>query len=298
MLAHHFTIDLEEYFQVSAFESRVARCEWDGFQSRVAEEVGQLLDLLARHEARATVFVLGWVAERQPELIRTIARAGHEIASHGWDHARVTTQTPLEFRHSIRQTKELLERITGEQVRGFRAPSFSIVSGREWALDVLIEEGYRYDSSLFPVQRPGGGYGYPDGLSDPHWLERPGGRLAEIPPTTLRWGGLRLPAAGGAYFRLLPYGVVRAAFRQCERRGTPGTFYIHPWEVDPGQPRLDVSWLTRVRHYGGLRWTMPRLERLLTEFRFTAVRDTVAALGSAPVVHREPAMTVFSETTA
>jgi len=273
MTAHHFTIDLEEYFQVSAFESRVARTEWGRFDSRLAGQVALLLDLLARHEARATVFVLGWVAARQADLIRAIAQAGHEIASHGWDHARVTHQTPLQFRTSIRRTKDVLEEIGGAPVLGFRAPSFSIVPGREWALDILIEEGYRYDSSLFPVRRPG--YGYPGGSPDPHWLERPAGRIAEVPPTTLAWCGLRLPAAGGAYFRLLPYGVVQAAFRQCDRRRVPGTFYIHPWELDPDQPRLRVSWLTRVRHYGGLRGTAQRLERLLTEFRFTAIRDTV-----------------------
>jgi polysaccharide deacetylase family protein (PEP-CTERM system associated) len=279
MTAHHFTVDLEEYFQVSAFESCVARSEWTRFESRVTAQVLLLLELLARYEARATFFVLGWVAERQAALIRTIARAGHEIASHGWDHVRVTHQTPRQFRASIRRTKALLEEHTGAPVLGFRAPSFSIVPGREWALDVLIEEGYHYDSSLFPVRRPG--YGYPGGSPDPHWLKRPAGRLAEVPPATLRWCGQRLPAAGGAYFRLLPYAVIRAAFLQCERRGVPGTFYIHPWEVDPAQPRLAVSWLTRVRHYGGLRGTAHRLERLLAEFRFTAVRDTVAALSAA-----------------
>jgi len=278
MRAHHFTVDLEEYFQVSAFESSVARSDWEDFEPRLVRQVVPLLEILARHDARATFFVLGWVAGRQPELVRTIARAGHEIASHGWDHVRVTSQTPAQFRESIRRSKNLLEAITGDPVLGFRAPSFSIVPGREWALDVLIEEGYRYDSSLFPVRRPGGGYGYPNGSPDPHWLERPNGRLAEIPPTTLRWCGLRLPAAGGAYFRLLPYGVVRAAFRQCERRGVCGTFYIHPWELDAAQPRLDVSWVTRVRHYGGLRRTAPRLQRLLADFRFTSVRDTVASL--------------------
>lgn len=283
MTAHHFTIDLEEYFQVSAFQSRVARSDWGRFESRVAAQVAQLLELLDRHDARATFFVLGWVAERHADLIRTISRAGHEIASHGWDHARVTDQTPRQFRASIRRTKETLEAIAGSPVLGFRAPSFSIVRGREWAFDVLIDEGYRYDSSLFPIRRPGGGYGYPGGSADPHRLERPGGDLVEIPPTTLQWCGMRLPAAGGAYFRLLPYSLVQAAFRQCERRGVPGTFYIHPWEVDPEQPRLRVPWFTRLRHYGGLRRTTQQLARLLTEFRFTAIRDTVAtALPAAP----------------
>ena len=284
MTAHHFTVDLEEYFQVSAFEPHVARSEWDRFESRVVGQVDRLLNLLARHEARATFFVLGWVAQRRPELIRALAGAGHEIASHGWDHVRVTHQTPHQFRESIRRSKDLLEEITAHPVLGFRAPSFSIVAGKEWALDVLVEEGYRYDSSLFPVRRPG--YGYPNGLSHPHWLDRPSGRLAEIPPTTLNLWGMRLPAAGGAYFRLLPYSVIRAALRQCERAGTPGTFYIHPWEIDPAQPRLHVSWLTRLRHYGGLGRTLGRLERLLAEFQFTAMRDTVAALAApapAPV---------------
>lgn len=280
---HHFTVDVEEYFQVSAFERCVARSDWKRFESRVTREVSVILDLLSRHGTRGTFFVLGWVAARHPALVRLIARAGHEIASHGWDHARVTGQTPRAFRESIRRTKRLLEDLAGAAVLGYRAPSFSIVPGREWALDALIEAGYRYDSSLFPVRRPG--YGYPGGRPEPHWLERPAGRLAEIPPATLRWCGLRLPAGGGAYFRLLPYAWIRTALRQHESRGHPGTFYIHPWELDAAQPRFPVSWLTRVRHYGGLRWTVARLGRLLTEFRFTPVADTVAAL---PRVVRPP----------
>ena len=279
MIAHHFTVDVEEYFQVAAFATRVQRSEWGRLQSRVAAQVAQLLELLEQYRTRATFFVLGWVAKRQPELIRSIAAAGHEIASHGWDHARVTAQTPLVFRESIRRTKELLEDLTGEEVWGFRAPSFSIVRGREWALDVLIEEGYRYDSSLFPIRRPG--YGYAGASPDPHWLERPRGALLEIPPATLHWCGMRLPAAGGAYFRLLPYSLVQAALRQCEGRNVPGTFYIHPWEVDPAQPRVAVPWLTRLRHYGGLRRTAPQLRQLMSDFRFTAVRDTVVALSES-----------------
>jgi len=291
MTAHHFTIDVEEYFQVAALEPYVTRSDWDRLPSRVAPQMEQLLALLARHNAHATCFVVGWLAARQPDLIRTIARAGHEIASHGWDHARVTTLTPAQFRDSVRHSKQVLEEITGVPVAGFRAPSFSIVAGREWALDILLEEGYRYDSSLFPIRRPG--YGYPMGQSDPHWIERAAGRLAEIPPATLRFAGLRLPAAGGGYFRLLPYGVVRAALRQCERRQVPGTFYIHPWEIDPDQPRIEVSWLTRARHYGGLRGTVSRLERLLTEFRFVPVSETIAVLkqtrssGRAEILLRE-----------
>jgi polysaccharide deacetylase family protein (PEP-CTERM system associated) len=276
VIRHHFTVDVEEYFQVSAFEGVVRRADWDGFAARTPTVVPRLLDQLARHGARGTFFVLGWVARRHPGIIRDIRRAGHEIASHGWDHARVRAGGVTEFRDSVRRSKRELEDITGEAVQGFRAPSFSITPGREWALDVLIEEGYRYDSSLFPIRRPG--YGYPDAAPDPHWLERPAGRVAEIPPTTLHCCGVRIPAAGGAYFRILPYALTRAAFRSCERRGLPGTFYIHPWEIDPAQPRLDVPWHTRIRHYTGLARTADRLERLLDDFQFGPIADTVAAL--------------------
>lgn len=274
--AHHFTVDVEEYFQVSAFESRVRRSDWDEFESRVADGVARLLDLLAEHEARATFFVLGWIAERQPGLVRSISDAGHEVASHGWDHRRVTEQGPSEFRDSVRRTKSVLEDLTGWPVFGFRAPSFSIVPGREWALDILIEEGHRYDSSLFPVRRPG--YGFPNGRRDPHWIERPPGRIAEMPPATLRVAGCNLPVGGGGYFRFLPYGCLRAALRDAQRRGVPATFYIHPWELDADQPRLDVPWMVRMRHYTGLGRTVGRLRRLLGEFRFTAISDTASRL--------------------
>lgn len=273
---HHFTVDVEEYFQVSAFESTVCRSRWDGFDSRVTDSVNRLLDLLDEHEARGTFFTLGWIAERYPSLVRAIADRKHEIASHGSDHRRVTHLTPDQFRLSVRQSKDVLENLTGTPVQGFRAPSFSIVPGREWALDILVEEGYSYDSSLFPVRRRG--YGYPEGRRDPYWMERPAGRLAEVPPSTLSLWGLNIPAAGGAYFRLLPYRLIRAALRDAERRHVPGTFYIHPWELDPEQPRLDVSWLTQVRHYGGLNKTLGRLQRLLREFRFRPIADTVAEL--------------------
>ncbi len=269
-------MDVEEYFQVSAFEPIVARAAWETMETRVAYGVTRLLELLGKHGDRGTFFVLGWVADRHPDMIRTIAAAGHEIASHGWDHRRVTDQAPEAFRQSVRRTKAVLESLTGTRVIGFRAPSFSIVPGYEWALDVLLEEGYCYDSSLFPVRRRG--YGYPGGRRDPHWIERAGGRLAELPPATLRRFGVTLPAGGGAYFRLLPYGLISAAFRDSGRRGVPATFYIHPWELDLEQPRLRASWTTRVRHYGGLAETVPRLERLLREFRFAPLAATVAAL--------------------
>ncbi len=274
MTKHYFTVDVEEYFQVSALEPYVPRHRWDDYESRVTRAVARLLELLGNHDARGTFFVLGWLADKHPQMVKRIAEAGHEIASHGWDHKRVTQQTPEQFRDSVRRSKARLEDLVGEAVLGFRAPSFSIVPGLEWTLDILIDEGYRYDSSLFPVRRRG--YGYSNGQRDPHWLERPGGRILEIPPATLRRWGNNLPAAGGAYFRLFPYGLVRAALSECQRRRVPGTFYIHPWELDPDQPRLPVSWLTRVRHYGGLHRTVPRLKRLLSEFAFTSVGQQYA----------------------
>ncbi len=275
MTEHHFTVDVEEYFQVSALEPYVSRDRWDAFESRVEHGVNRLLELLEANDAKGTFFVLGWVADKRPEMVRGIAAAGHEIASHGWGHRRVTQLSPEAFRDSVRRSKSMLEDLIGHPVLGFRAPSFSIVPGFEWALDILIEEGYRYDSSLFPVRRRG--YGYVHGGRDPHWLERPAGRIFEVPPATLRRWGNNVPAAGGAYFRLFPYGLIRAALAECQRRKISGTFYIHPWELDPDQPRLKVSALTRIRHYGGLHRTVPRLQRLLSEFRFTSVRCQLAS---------------------
>lgn len=269
MIHHHFTVDVEEYFQVSAFESVVRREHWADYPSRVCASTRAIVDLLRQYRSGGTFFVLGHVARQHPGMVREIAAEGHEVASHGWDHRKVTDQTPDEFRESVRRTKAFLEDLVGQPVLGFRAPSFSIVRGREWALDILAEEGYTYDSSLFPIHRPG--YGYAAARRDPHWLEVASGRLRQFPPTTLRRFGANLPAAGGAYFRIFPYQLVRSGFRDCERRGVPGTFYIHPWEIDPQQPRLSAPASTRFRHYTGLARTLPRLHRLLSEFRFASI---------------------------
>jgi polysaccharide deacetylase family protein (PEP-CTERM system associated) len=272
--AHLFSVDVEEHFQVSAFDRTLSREEWGRQPSRVERNTDVLLELLGRHDAHATFFTLGWVAERQPALLRRIVAGGHELASHGWWHRRLTTLTPDEFREEARRSKAVLESLGGREVTGFRAPSFSIVPGGEWAFDVLLEEGYRYDSSLFPIRRPD--YGYPDAPPVPHRIQRPSGTLLEIPLATLEVLGLRLPAAGGGYLRQLPLGLVQRSFRGMGARGVPGMFYIHPWEVDPEQPRLPVGLLTRLRHYGGLERTLPRLERLLGEFRFTSVERWLA----------------------
>lgn len=277
---HHFTVDVEEYFQVAALEPYAPRSQWDKLPRRLEVGVHLLLDVLAEHEARATFFTLGWIADRAPALVREITERGHEVASHGSDHRHVTAITPDQFRESVRSSKSLLEDVTGSAVFGYRAPNFSIVRGGEWALDILLQEGYRYDSSLFPVRRKG--YGFIGGKRDPHRLELASGTLDEIPPATLNIGRAVLPAAGGAYFRHLPYSLVSSALLSAERRGVPGTFYIHPWELDPGQPRMAVPFLTRLRHYGGLARTVPRLKRLLSSFRFQPIATSLHLVETLP----------------
>ncbi|HKO15623.1 MAG TPA: XrtA system polysaccharide deacetylase [Gemmatimonadaceae bacterium] len=271
---HFFTVDVEEYFQVSAFDRTISREQWPALPSRLEASVELLLELLARHEVTGTFFTLGWVAERLPHVVRAIVDAGHEIASHGYWHHRVPTLTPAQFRADVRASKSALEDLTGQGVIGYRAPSFSIVAGAEWALDVLIEEGFVYDSSLFPVRRPG--YGYPRAGRDPHILQRVAGVLCEFPPATLDVAGVRVPAAGGGYLRHFPFGVVRRAFLDATNRGVPATFYVHPWEVDPEQPRLRTSRLTALRHYRGLKQTAARIERLLGEFTFGSIGRSLA----------------------
>ncbi len=276
---HIFTVDVEEYFQVGVFDDVISRDRWDGMPSRVDASVDLLLELLDRTGATGTFFTLGWLADRRPQLVRRIVGAGHELASHGWWHRRVWSLSPEEFRRDVRDSKALLEDVSGAPVLGYRAPNFSITPACEWAFDVLVEEGYRYDSSVFPIRRPG--YGYPDAPPVPYLIKRPSGTLCELPLATTRIGGVRFPAAGGAYLRHLPYWITQRAFRQYRDSGIPGTFYIHPWELDPDQPRLCASPANRVRHYAGLKRTLPRMERLLSEFHFTSV---IRHLGVQPPV--------------
>jgi polysaccharide deacetylase family protein (PEP-CTERM system associated) len=269
MPVHYFTVDVEEYFHVSAFNSLVTMADWHRYPSRAALCMERLLSVLDDHQVRGTFFMLGWLAHRRPALVRMIADAGHEVASHGWGHERVTELSRDAFRLDVRQSKARLEDLCGMAVRGYRAPSFSITRENDWALDVLVEEGYAYDSSLMPVRRPG--YGYRGGAADAHWLHRAAGPLLELPPATLDVLGMRVPAGGGAYLRLFPPAMLHAAFRDCDRRGVPGTLYIHPWELDPNQPRMNVPWWTRIRHYGGLAHTERRVRHLLSEFRFAPI---------------------------
>jgi polysaccharide deacetylase family protein (PEP-CTERM system associated) len=274
-VTHFFTVDVEEYFHVNAFEGVIKRDEWDRWPKRLEHSMPVLLDRLHRAGAHGTFFVLGWVARHSADIVRTIAAAGHEIASHSYWHRRVVTMTPAEFRDDVRASKGILEDTVGAAVTGFRAPSFSILPGYEWAFDVLLEEGFRYDSSVFPIRRSG--YGNPDAPRVPYTIRRPSGSLAEFPLATTSLFGRAIPAAGGGYLRQFPFGVVRRAFAEATRNSVPATFYVHPWEIDPDQPRVPVPALTRVRHYRGLRRTLPRIERLLSEFRFGAIGPALAA---------------------
>lgn len=277
---HHLTVDVEEFFHSTTLTELVPQARWNAMPRRAPEVVDWLLAELEGRGACATFFVLGWLAEREPAMVERIARAGHEVAGHTWDHRKVTEQSPEEFRISVRRTRDLLEDLTGAPVFGFRAPSFSIGPGMEWALDVLLEEGHRYDSSLFPISMHPG-YGYPGAERDVHVIERPAGPITEVPPLTLQMGTVRVPAAGGAYLRFFPYALVRAGLRQAERRGVPGTVYLHPWDLDPGIERIPLAPLHALRLHGGTRAARRRLLRLLDEFRFTSIARSLALDGGA-----------------
>lgn len=267
------SVDVEDYFQVSAFDGVVARAGWDSFDSRVVRNTNRLLELFDQAGVRATFFTLGWVAERFPALVRQIASTGHEVASHGYHHQLLYMLTPQQFREDIRSAKAALEDAIGSRVLGFRAPSYSIIASSLWAFDILIEEGYVYDTSVFPIHHDR--YGIPDASRHAHRIERSAGALIEMPASTVRIAGMNFPIAGGGYFRLLPYGWTRWGIRRVNRlERQPVIFYLHPWEVDPDQPRFDVGPTTRLRHYTGLGHTARRLMRLLGDFRF----DSVAAV--------------------
>ena len=264
------TIDVEDYFHVSAFASHIAREDWDRMPCRVERNVDAILALLDQHQARATYFMLGWVAERYPGLVRRIVAQGHELASHGYAHQRATGQSRPEFRQDITRAKALLEDISGIAVRGYRAPSFSISNDNLWALECLREAGYRYSSSVYPIRHDH--YGMPGA---PRFAFRPEGErgVLEIPVTTVRVFNRNLPAGGGGYFRLLPYSVSRWSLRRVNTVDRqPCIFYFHPWEIDPGQPRLrGAGARSKFRHYLNLHRTEGRLRRLLADFAWDSI---------------------------
>ena len=270
------SVDVEEWFQVGAFERVIDKGDWDGLESRVERNTGAVLDLFEAAGVSATFFTLGWVAERHPALIRRIVGAGHEIASHGWDHARVHTMTLAEFRADIVRARAALEAAAGVPVTGYRAPSFSIDSRTPWAHGVLAEEGYTYSSSVAPVRHDH--YGWREA---PRYAFRPlaDAALVELPVTVAEIAGRRL-ATGGGFFRLLPAALTDLAVRQVNRDGQPAMFYFHPWEIDPGQPRVRNAPLrSRARHYSRLRTMAVKLRGLLGRHEWGRVDEAVAALG-------------------
>jgi polysaccharide deacetylase family protein (PEP-CTERM system associated) len=255
------TVDVEDWFQVQAYAAAIPRGDWDKLPRRVEAATERLLDMLKTAQMRATFFTLGWVAERHPGLVRRIVADGHELASHGFGHALVDTLGESAFRADVGRARRLLQDIGGVAVRGYRAPTFSMGPRTPWAWDVLAEEGHTYSSSVYPIRHDL--YGEPDA---PRTLHRRGG-LWEVPMTTLRMRGRNIPIAGGGWFRLAPYPLFRAALRRSDRSGERSLFYIHPWEIDPGQPRVRQAKLTsRLRHRVNLSVTEARLTRLLAEF--------------------------------
>jgi polysaccharide deacetylase family protein (PEP-CTERM system associated) len=271
---HILSVDVEDYFQVEAFADVVPREKWDSYPTRVDDNTRRLLDLFDRHGARGTFFFLGWVAERFPRLVREVQARGHELACHSYWHRRIYRLTPAEFREDTRRARTAIEQAGGTAVAGYRAPTWSITRESLWALDVLAEEGFLYDSSIFPIRHDL--YGVPGGRRFAHTLRCDQGRsLREYPPATVRLGGVNLPAAGGGYLRLFPSLYTRWAFRQISGQGQPVVVYFHPWEIDPGQPRLPGRLRSRFRHYFNLHRMEKRVEALLRRYRFEPFRESL-----------------------
>jgi polysaccharide deacetylase family protein (PEP-CTERM system associated) len=269
------TVDVEDYFHVSVFDGLVPRHAWDGLESRVCANTERLLRIFGDANVTATFFVLGWVARRFPSLVRSIAAEGHEIASHGYGHRLVYDLTPAQFREDIRRSRAVLEAAADAQVLGYRAPSYSVTPRSLWALDILIEEGFRYDASIFPIHHDR--YGIPISPRHPYVISR-ASDLVEAPGSTVRWGPFNLPIGGGGYFRILPYAWTRwgiSRLNTLEQR--PAIFYLHPWEIDPDQPRLKTSVLGQFRHYRNLGKTEERLRALLRDFEFTTMVSVLSA---------------------
>jgi polysaccharide deacetylase family protein (PEP-CTERM system associated) len=268
------SVDVEDYFHVEAFSGVVERGDWDSYPVRVEANTRRVLDLFDEVGIRGTFFILGWVAERYPGLVREIVARGHEPACHSYWHRLIFKLTPEEFREDTRRAKAIVEQAGGTEVTGYRAPSFSVTRASAWAAETLIECGIRYDSSIFPVRHDV--YGIPDAPRRPFWIETPSGKLLEYPMTTFRLGagGPNLPVAGGGYLRLFPFWYTKVGVRRARREGLPVISYIHPWEVDPEQPRLAAGWKSRLRHYTNLGRTRDRLTRLLRLEEFTSFRES------------------------
>ncbi len=273
------TVDVEDYFHVAAFSADIKPSQWDSYEQRVVGNTDRLLDIFSESDVKATFFVLGWVAQRFPQLIKKIDAGGHEVACHGLTHQLIYSQRPELFKSETLEAKHILEDILQKPVIGYRAASYSITARSIWALDILAEAGFLYDSSIFPIKR--NFYGIPASPRSPHEIVTARDtRLVEFPLSTVEFFGRRLPVAGGGYFRLLPYGVTRAAFRRINRsEGRPFIFYLHPWEIDEAQPRINSRWFSRFRHYNNIEKCESRLRMLLKDFKFTSARDVLEDLG-------------------
>jgi len=270
------SIDLEDWFCVHNFSSVIPRTRWDQCELRVGKATGTILRILESRHVHATFFVLGWIAEKEPSLIEEIAGRGHEIATHGYSHRRVCDMTEPEFEEDLCRSIDVIRRVSGADVRGFRAPSFSITRQTEWALPILLRHGLWYDSSVFPVGfHPD--YGIGDAPLEPYEFNG----VLEVPMSSVDIMGRRVPCSGGGYFRLYPYAVTRGLIRRCNAEGRPVVFYIHPWEFDPGQPRVKNTWLKTFRHYHNIDKTAERFARLLDDFRFGTIQQTLLA-GTQP----------------
>ena len=270
MIKNYLTIDVEDYFQVAAFEKQIKPDDWTQFESRVSNNTGNILNILENHNVKATFFIVGWIAEKHPELVREICRRGHEIGCHSYKHQRIQTLTKDAFKEDTKKSKEILEDISGKKVIGYRAPTYSITRDTLWALDILAELGFKYDSSIFPIYHDN--YGIPDA---PRFPYRPDGLdLTEYPLSTALFFGRKIPVAGGGYFRLFPYWFTKNSLRSINNKeNQPFIFYLHPWEVDPDQPRMkNISLLSRFRHYNNLSKTSNRLRLLLSDFQFGPIR--------------------------
>lgn len=273
------TFDIEDYFQVEAFKQHIPYNEWPNYESRVVANTQKILAILDERNVKATFFILGWVAERAPQMVKAIAANGHEIASHGYAHQMVYTQTPEAFETDFAKSLEILEGLSGQKVLGYRAPTYSIIEQSYWALDILAKYGLQYDSSIFPITHDR--YGIPNAPRFPYPIyEKNGRRLIEFPLSTLRVGKWNLPIAGGGYMRLLPYLVMKFGLRHLNRQGQPGIIYLHPWELDPDQPRIpNIRATTKFRHYVNLHATAFKLRSFVHDFEFAPIRNVLRLPG-------------------
>ncbi len=281
MIYNALTVDVEDYFQVSAFREQVSVEDWPRFESRVVANTHRVLDVFDDAGASATFFVLGWVAEHHPSLVREIAGRGHEVACHGYSHQLIYGQSQALFGEETRRAKSLLEDQAQVAVTGYRAASFSITDASRWALDVLADNGFEYDSSMYPIRHDL--YGTAVRARGPHRIVAPGGKtLIEFPMTTRSIVGMTLPVSGGGYFRLYPYRLSAHLLAQVNQDAEPFVFYMHPWEIDPGQPRIRTSMKSRLRHYTNLDRFERKLRMLLRDFRFTSMANVIAQHPESP----------------